>query len=180
VRRLLLVGRYPPACCSSRLPVFVLRLLQKVNGAQCQQLSLAVLLAWLEPPSEPPSLLSSLPPLPSQHPAQGFLAIPSTRPPPPPPAQAQSPCIARQHHLQPRDTSQALVGDRGVAPPQVRRACSHTTGEEAYLQAPPPPAAALPLDVLPPGGCSRCRATTSDALALSRSTPSPRACTVLL
>jgi hypothetical protein len=44
-----LVGRYPPACCSSRLPVFLLRLLQKVNGAQCQQLSLAVLLAWLEP-----------------------------------------------------------------------------------------------------------------------------------
>jgi hypothetical protein len=43
--RLLLVGRYPPACCSSRLPVFLLRLLQKVNGAQCQQLSLAVLLA---------------------------------------------------------------------------------------------------------------------------------------
>jgi hypothetical protein len=39
----------PPACCSSRLPVFLLRLLQKVNGAQCQQLSLAVLLAWLEP-----------------------------------------------------------------------------------------------------------------------------------
>jgi hypothetical protein len=31
------------------LPVFLLRLLQKVNGAQCQQLSLAVLLAWLEP-----------------------------------------------------------------------------------------------------------------------------------
>ena len=31
--RLLLVGRYPPACCSSRLPVFLLRLLQKVNGA---------------------------------------------------------------------------------------------------------------------------------------------------
>jgi hypothetical protein len=49
VRRLLLVGRYPPACCSSRLPVFLLRLLQKVNGAQCQQLSLAFLLAWLEP-----------------------------------------------------------------------------------------------------------------------------------
>ena len=47
--RLLLVGRYPPACCSSRLPVFSLRLLQKVNGAQCQQLSLAVLLAWLKP-----------------------------------------------------------------------------------------------------------------------------------
>jgi hypothetical protein len=45
----LLAGRYPPACCSSRLPVFLLRLLQKVNGAQCQQLSLAVLLAWLEP-----------------------------------------------------------------------------------------------------------------------------------
>jgi hypothetical protein len=45
----LLVGRYPPACCSSRLPVLLLRLLQKVNGAQCQQLSLAVLLAWLEP-----------------------------------------------------------------------------------------------------------------------------------
>jgi hypothetical protein len=43
--RLLLVGRYPPACCSSRLSVFLLRLLQKVNGAQCQQLSLAVLLA---------------------------------------------------------------------------------------------------------------------------------------
>ncbi len=43
------MGRYPPACCSSRLPVFLLRLLQKVNGAQCQQLSLAVLLAWLEP-----------------------------------------------------------------------------------------------------------------------------------
>jgi hypothetical protein len=49
VRRLLLVGRYPPACCSSRLPVFLLRLLQSVNGAQCQPLSLAVLLAWLEP-----------------------------------------------------------------------------------------------------------------------------------
>ena len=47
--RLLLVGRYPPACCSSRLPVFSLRLLQKVNGAQCQQLSLAVSLAWLKP-----------------------------------------------------------------------------------------------------------------------------------
>ena len=29
--------------------LFLLRLLQKVNGAQCQQLSLAVLLAWLEP-----------------------------------------------------------------------------------------------------------------------------------
>jgi hypothetical protein len=43
--RLLLVGRYPPACCSSRVPVFLLRLPQKVNGAQCQQLSLAVLLA---------------------------------------------------------------------------------------------------------------------------------------
>jgi hypothetical protein len=44
-----LVGRCPPACCSSRLPVFSLRLLQKVNGAQCQQLSLAVSLAWLKP-----------------------------------------------------------------------------------------------------------------------------------
>jgi hypothetical protein len=43
--RLLLVGRYPPACCSSRLPAFLLRLVQKVNGAQCQQLSLADLLA---------------------------------------------------------------------------------------------------------------------------------------
>jgi hypothetical protein len=47
------VGRYPPACCSSRLPVFSLRLLQKVNGAQCQQLSLAVLLAWLKPSYHP-------------------------------------------------------------------------------------------------------------------------------
>jgi hypothetical protein len=45
----LLVGRYPPACCSSRLPVFLLRLLQGVSGTQCQQLSLAVLLAWLGP-----------------------------------------------------------------------------------------------------------------------------------
>jgi hypothetical protein len=49
----LLVGRYPPACCSSRLPVLLLRLLQKVNGAQCQQLPLAVLLAWLEPSYHP-------------------------------------------------------------------------------------------------------------------------------
>jgi hypothetical protein len=47
--RMLLVGRYLPACCSSRLPVFLLRLLQKFNGAQYQQLSLAVLLAWSEP-----------------------------------------------------------------------------------------------------------------------------------
>jgi hypothetical protein len=47
------VGRYPPACCSSRLPVFSLRLLQKVNGAQCQQLSLAVLLPWLKPSYQP-------------------------------------------------------------------------------------------------------------------------------
>jgi hypothetical protein len=39
------VGRYPPACCSSRLPVLLLRLLQGVNGAQCQQLAPAVL--WL-------------------------------------------------------------------------------------------------------------------------------------
>jgi hypothetical protein len=39
------VGQHPPACCSSRLSVLFLRLLQKTNGAQCQQLPLAVLLA---------------------------------------------------------------------------------------------------------------------------------------
>jgi hypothetical protein len=42
---MLLVGRYTPACGSSRLPVFRSRPLHKVNGAQCQQLPLAVLLA---------------------------------------------------------------------------------------------------------------------------------------
>jgi hypothetical protein len=43
------------------LPVFSLRLLQKVNGAQCQQLSLAVLLAWLKPSYQHQHLLELKP-----------------------------------------------------------------------------------------------------------------------
>jgi hypothetical protein len=39
----------PAAAAACQSFFYVLRLLQKVNGAQCQRLSLAVLLAWLEP-----------------------------------------------------------------------------------------------------------------------------------
>jgi hypothetical protein len=76
-RRLLLVGRYPPPCCSSssRLPVFLLRPLQKVNGAQCQQLSLAVPFAGLVGAQLPPRPPEGQSPLLSASPMGGQLPI---------------------------------------------------------------------------------------------------------